>query len=125
MLAKVRRLIQDYEDGRISRREFIYRALVFTGSLAAATTLVDAISPTTSYANLVDPNDPALISSDIKYISTDGAAIGAYLTRPKGDVKRPAVEVIHGWDGITDHVRDVARRLLPSQSRPTIWARRA
>jgi carboxymethylenebutenolidase len=111
MLEKVRRLIQDYEDGRIGRREFIYRALVFTGSLAAATTLVDALAPTTSYANLVDPNDPALISSDIKYSSTDGVSIGAYLTRPKGDVARPAVEVIHGWDGITDHVRDVARRL--------------
>ena len=35
----------------------------------------------------------------------------AYVTRPKGDVARPAVVVIHAWDGINDHIRDVARRL--------------
>jgi carboxymethylenebutenolidase len=111
MADEVKKLIQDYEDGRISRREFIQKAVVWTGSLGAATTLVDLLRPPSANAAQVDPNDPALTSSEVKFDSTDGAPIDAYLTRPKGDVKRPAVEVIHGWDGITDHVRDVARRL--------------
>jgi carboxymethylenebutenolidase len=111
MAENIEQLIQDYRDNTITRREFIYRAIVFTGSLAAASTLVDALAPPTSYAAQVDPNDPALTSSEIKYTSTDGAPIGAYVTRPRGDGPRPAVVVIHGWDGINDHIRDVARRL--------------
>ena len=45
-------------------------------------------------ANQVDPNDPALISTDVKYPSADGASINAYVTRPKGDGRRPAVIVV-------------------------------
>ena len=111
MADEIKQMLQEYREGRISRREFIHRALVLTGSLAAATTLVDALAPTTSYANLVDPNDPALISSDIKYSSTDGVSIGAYFTRPKGEGRLPAVVVLHENRGLVDHIRDVARRL--------------
>ena len=111
MAEKIEAIVQDYLEGGISRREFIHRALVLTGSLAAATTLVDALAPTRSYANLVDPNDPGLISSDIKYSSTDGVSIGAYLTRPKGEGSLPAVVVLHENRGLVDHIRDVARRL--------------
>ena len=111
MEEKIGKLIQDYRNRAITRREFMHKALLLTGSLATATTLVDALAPTTSYANLVDPNDPALISSDIKYSSTDGVSIGAYLTRPKGEGKLPAVVVLHENRGLVDHVRDVARRL--------------
>jgi carboxymethylenebutenolidase len=111
MSEEVRRLIQDYEDRRISRREFLQKAIVFTGSLAAATTLVDdALGPAGAGAAEVDPNDPALASSEIKYNSTDGASIGAYITRPKGDGQRPSVIVIHPWDGISERMRDMARR---------------
>ena len=111
MADNLERLIEGLQKSELSRREFIHRAIVLTGSLAAATTLVDSLRPTTANAAQVDPNDPALTSSDVKFAAPDGAAVSGYLTRPKGDVARPAVEVIHGWDGITDHVRDVARRL--------------
>ncbi len=111
MAERIEKLIQDYRDHAVTRREFMQRALLLTGSLAAASTLVDALAPTFSLANLVDPNDPALASGEIRYNAADGAAIGGYLTRPKGDDKRPAVIVIHGWTGIDDHIRDVGRRL--------------
>ena len=111
MAENIERLLQDYRDSRITRREFVHRALVFTGSLAAAATLVDLLGPQTSHANLVDPNDSALISSHIEFSSTDGAAIGAYLTRPKGGGSFPAVVVLHENRGLVDHIRDVARRL--------------
>ncbi len=95
----------------ITRREFLEKSVLATGGLAAAKLLVDPLAPGISHAAQVDPNDPALTSSEIKYASTDGTAIGGYLTRPKGDVPRPAVLVIHAWDGISDHTRDVGRRL--------------
>jgi carboxymethylenebutenolidase len=107
----VERLIEEYGKSKITRREFIHRAVVLTGSLVAATTLVDAITPTTSHANLVDPNDASLISGEVKYNAADGANISGYLTRPKADGKYPAVIVIHEWRGQNDHIRDVSRRL--------------
>ena len=103
-------LMEDFRRSKLTRREFFHRAVVLTGSLAAATTLADAVAPVPSHANLVDPKDPALASSEIKYNAADGTVIGGYLTRPQGDVARPAVLVIHPWDGINDHIRDVARR---------------
>jgi carboxymethylenebutenolidase len=111
MAEELKQMLREYRDGKLSRREFIHRAIVLAGSLAAATTLVDALAPTTSHANQVDPNDPALISSDIKYSSTDGVSIGAYLTRPKGEGRLPGVLVLHENRGLVDHIRDVARRL--------------
>jgi len=111
MAEMIEKLIQDYRDRAVTRREFIHRAVLVTGSLTVATTLVDSLAPTKSHANLVDPNDPALISSDIKYSSTDGVSIGAYLTRPQGEGRLPAVVVLHENRGLVDHVRDVARRL--------------
>jgi carboxymethylenebutenolidase len=69
------------------------------------------LTPVTSHAAQVDANDPGLTSSEIKYPSNDGTAIGGYLTRPKDDSQRPAILVIHAREGINNHVRDVARRL--------------
>jgi len=95
----------------ISRRDFIQKSAILTASLTVGTTLVDAIGPAASHANQVDPNDPALISTEVKFASADGAGIGAYVTRPKGDGKRPAVIVIHDNAALDDHNRDVGRRL--------------
>ncbi|MBI2531805.1 MAG: dienelactone hydrolase family protein [Deltaproteobacteria bacterium] len=111
MAENVEKRIQEYRDSQITRREFIHRALVLTGSLAAATTLVDSLRPATANAAQVDPNDPALTSSDVKFAAPDGAGVSGYLTRPRGDGQRPAVLVVHLWNGIDDHIRDVARRL--------------
>jgi carboxymethylenebutenolidase len=107
----VEKLVQEFHAGKMSRREFIRQAVVLTGSLAAAISLIDAPIFSSAYAAQVDPNDPALTSSEIKYASTDGAAIGAYLTRPKGEDRLPAVVVLHENRGLNDHIRDVARRL--------------
>jgi carboxymethylenebutenolidase len=95
----------------ITRRKFLHQSVLATGSLAAGKLLVDTLTPMRSDAAQIDPNDPGLVSSEIKYQSADETAISAYLTRPKGNEARPAVLVIHEWDGIKDHIRDVARRL--------------
>ena len=95
----------------VTRREFLQQGVLVTGGFAAGRLLVDAFAPIESHAAQVNPNDPGLVSSEIKYPSTDETAISAYLTRPKGNEAHPAVLVIHEWDGIKEHIRDVARRL--------------
>jgi carboxymethylenebutenolidase len=95
----------------VTRREFLQQTVLVTGGFAAGKFFVDAFAPSESEAAQVDPNDPRLVSSEIKYPSTDGTVIGGYLTRPKGNEAHPAVLVIHEWDGIKEQIRDVARRL--------------
>ena len=88
------------------------RAVLWTGSVAVASSLLDSLIPTAVHAaNQVDPNDPALISTDVKFAAADGASINAYVTRPKGDGRRPAVIVVSDNWALDDHNRDVGRRL--------------
>jgi len=94
----------------VTRREFLQKSVLVTGGLAAGKLLADPFGVGISHAAQVDANDPGLTSSEIQFPSTDGTAIGGYITRPKGDVPRPAIMVIHAWDGISDHTRDVGRR---------------
>jgi carboxymethylenebutenolidase len=107
----LKNLLASYRAGTITRREFIRRAVVWTGSVAVASSLLDSLSPGASYANQVDPNDPALISADVKYPAAAGASINAYVTRPKGDGRRPAVIVVSDNSALGDHNRDIGRRL--------------
>lgn len=95
---------------KLSRRKFFQKSALLAGSAVAANALGNFLSSPTAFAAQVDANDPALASGEIKYNAADGTAIAGYLTRPKGDVSRPAVMVIHAWDGISDHTRDVGRR---------------
>jgi carboxymethylenebutenolidase len=114
MSGPIEELIKDYGDGVISRREFIHRSAMLTGSLAAAAALADTLRPAPSYAAQVEPNDPALASSEMKFNSTDGTPILGYLTQPKAPGKYPAIVVIHENRGLNDHIRDVARRFAKS-----------
>ena len=112
MLEDLKYLMDSYRAGTITRREFLRRAMLWTGSMAVASSLLDSLSPTAVHAaNQVDPNDPALISTDVKYPAADGASINAYVTRPKGDGRRPAVIVVSDNWALDDHNRDVGRRL--------------
>ena len=97
--------------GKVSRREFLQKSALVAGSAVAANALGNFLVSAPAYGAQVDANDPALISADVKYPSVDGVGLSGYLTRPKGDDKRPAVIIIHGWTGIDDHIRDVGRRL--------------
>ena len=111
MADEMKLLADGYRNGTVSRREFIQRTALLTGSLAAATSLMDAVLSPLARAAQVDPGDPGLVSSDVKFAAADGIAISGYLSRPKDENKRPAVVVVHEWRGINDHIRDVARKL--------------
>jgi carboxymethylenebutenolidase len=110
MAEKLKELIREYEEGRISRREFIRQAMIVTGSLAAANSLMSSLMPTESHAAQVAPDDPAILTHNVQYEGKAGPVFG-YLARPVKAGKYPAVIVIHENAGLSDHIRDVSRRL--------------
>ena len=75
---------------------------------AAAPTAASAAAGSTSPLS-VAADDPDVTGSDVTFQSD--TAINGYVARPKADGTYPGVIVIHENRGLTDHIRDVARRL--------------
>jgi carboxymethylenebutenolidase len=111
MAEKIKELLREYREGKLSRREFMRQAIIATGSLAAANSLIGSLLPSTAVGAQVPPNDPDVLTHNVQY---DGKAgpIFAYLARPVKAGKYPAVIVVHENEGLTDHIRDVARRFV-------------
>ena len=110
MPEELKKVYREYQEGKISRREFIQKAIVVTGSLAAANSLIAALAPDGAQAAQTSPDDPDILTHNVEYRGKTGS-IWAYLARPVKAGKYPAVVVIHENQGLTDHIRDVARRL--------------
>ncbi|MGE5817615.1 MAG: twin-arginine translocation signal domain-containing protein, partial [Deltaproteobacteria bacterium] len=55
MAEKIEGLVEDFRRNRLTRREFIQRAVILTGSLAAATSLIDSLVSSPARAAQVDP----------------------------------------------------------------------
>ncbi len=109
MAEEVKKLLEEYRDGKITRREFIQKAVVLTGSLAAAMSLIDSLLSPSAYAAVVDPNDADLASGVVKFPGPAGTVSG-YQSRPNAAGSYPAIIVIHANQGLDDHIRDVVRR---------------
>lgn len=110
MAEEIKRLLEELRDGRLSRREFMSRAIMITGSLAAANAIIGALAPSEVAAAQVDENDPTILTHNVSYDGKVGK-VAAYLVRPVKPGKYPGVIVIHENAGLSDHIRDVARRL--------------
>jgi carboxymethylenebutenolidase len=108
MPEELKEVYRQYEEGKISRRDFISRAVLVTGSLAAAHSLL-AESGREALAAAVAPDDPDLRTQTVEYPGKAGTVSG-YLARPAKDGKYPAIIVIHENQGLNDHIRDVTRR---------------
>ena len=57
-----------------------------------------------------DSDLPDLDTQDVEYPGETGP-VRAYLARPEGETKRPAVIVIHENRGLVPHIKDVTRRV--------------
>src|SRR5258706_6670097 len=110
MPEEIKNLVEEYRGGKLSRRDFIQKAMLLTGSLAIATSLIDTLAGAPAYAAQVDPNDPGLNSKAVEFPGPGGPVKG-YLTEPKAPGRYPAVIVVHENRGLNDRIRDVARRL--------------
>jgi len=110
MPEELEEIYRQYEEGKISRREFISKAIVVTGSLASANTLLAGASASDAEAATVSPNDPDILTHNIEYKGKAGPVFG-YLARPVKAGKYPGIIVIHENQGLNDHIRDVTGRL--------------
>jgi carboxymethylenebutenolidase len=128
-------------EGQLSRREVLVRLAAICGSAggaaaflaacgddkpsksaapkpAAKTTTTasstEAVAPPTTggtgHILSVAADDPDVQARDVTFPGPASTMLG-YVARPAGDGKRPGVLVIHEIFGLTDHIRDVARRL--------------
>jgi carboxymethylenebutenolidase len=117
-LDPVNSLVHLYEDGAFSRRELITRLTKYTGSAAAAAAIVEsaglaeAQTASCPAGIQVSEQDPAVISQ-LLTIHGEGGPLFIYQSLPADYARapRPAVLVVHENRGLTDHIRDVTRRV--------------
>jgi carboxymethylenebutenolidase len=88
-----------------SRRAFLKK----TAAFAAGSVLLSSL-PVNLFAEISKADDSRLIIETIQYNGASGPMI-AYMARPKGKKKHPAVIVIHENRGLQPHIKDVTRRM--------------
>lgn len=132
-------LVQDYQTGQLSRREFLRRAGVLLGGLTAAHTLLVACGGTETATSPAEPaaDTPAPdemdaletpdeatdaqpevedvtatgeITTEMVTFAANGDEAPGYLARPTGDGPFPGVVVIQEWWGLEEHIQSVTER---------------
>lgn len=106
---KIIDLYDEYTHAPLERRVFIKRLTALAGSSAGAMAALPLLESNYALAATVPPDDARIEAGQVSYAGTSGV-IRAYLARPKGTAKLPAVLVIHENRGLTPHIEDVARR---------------
>ena len=99
-------LFDHYVHSSEPRRVFLQKLVKAAGGVAAAAAVLPWLEGTGAEAAMVAPNDGRISAGDEKF-----GNMSAYVARPKGSGKLPAVVVIHENRGLTPHIRDVARRM--------------
>ena len=107
---KIIDLYDEYTHAPLERRVFLARLAGLTGSAAAALSLVPLIESNYARAATVPTDDRRLDTGRTTYLGATGE-IKAYMVRPKGAAKLPAVIVIHENRGLNAHIEDVTRRV--------------
>lgn len=118
---------EDYQDGRLNRREFLRRVALMAGGtavvlpilrdLGVATTVEEVAAASSTAPALVaqasgitvPPDDPALEGRMVTF-PMGAVTIHAYQARPKTADRAPGVLVIHENRGLLEHFKDVCRR---------------
>ncbi|MDB5702497.1 MAG: dienelactone hydrolase family protein [Sphingomonadales bacterium] len=94
------------------RRAFMGELTLLAGSAAAAQVLLAGIGANPAAATVVNPGDTRIKAQSISWPAANGRTLNGYSARPVGPVvKRPAVMVVHENRGLTEHIRDITRRL--------------
>ncbi len=104
-------LYNAYVHGTEPRRIFLSKLTRLAGSAAAAMIILPWLEGSGAEAAIVPANDSRLSAADVPFAGASGP-MSAYVVRPRAaTAPLPAVIVIHENRGLTDHIRDVARRL--------------
>src|SRR5262245_53319371 len=117
--------VEDYAEGRITRREALSVITGLAGAVLAADLLAacgrkDSAAPGPERARapeadagskpLVAVDDPDITAATATFAG-DGATLSGYLARPSKAGTFPVVLVCHENRGLTPHIEDVTRRL--------------
>lgn len=103
-------LYDRYTHEGLDRRAFMAQMTRIAGSTAAASALVAGIAADPAAAAIVRPDDKRLATREIEWPVAGGRTLKGYLAAPASGRARGAVMVIHENRGLTEHIRDVARR---------------
>jgi carboxymethylenebutenolidase len=114
----VEEAVEDYEEGRLTRRQAL-RAIAGVAGAALAARLLDARAQGAKSAApkgppstppQVSPNDADIVAG-IAEFPGEGARLDGYLARPAQAGRFPIVLVCHENRGLTRHIEDVTRRV--------------
>ena len=107
---KIINLYDEYTHKPLTRKTFLRRLVMLTGSTAAALSLLPMLDLNYARAATVPANDDELFTENITYPG-DNCVMQAYVARPKKEGKYPTVIVIHENRGLNAHIEDVTRRM--------------
>lgn len=96
-------------EGR-DRRAFLRDMTALAGSMAAAEALIASIAASPAAAATVPADDKRLRTRTERW-DRAGRAMSAYVAEPARRKAGPTVVVIHENRGLTEHIRDVTRRV--------------
>ncbi|WP_113635957.1 dienelactone hydrolase family protein [Nubsella zeaxanthinifaciens] len=106
---KIINLYDSYTHSQISRKEFMKKLAILTGSTALALTVLPSLE--SNYANAATVHDGEVDAEEITFPGVEGNMKGL-LAMPKANKKKlGAVVVIHENRGLTPHIKDVTKRV--------------
>src|SRR5918998_2730589 len=119
-------MVEEYEEGRMSRRQMIRTVGRILGVAVVSPTLLASLGcgspeagdeeqeaasePESGTSGVtVEPDDPDIEAGEVEVPGEEGM-ITAYQARPSGEAPFAAILLIHENRGLTEHIKDVARR---------------
>ncbi len=106
---KIINLYDSYTHSQISRKDFMKKLAILTGSTALALTILPSLE--SNYASAATVKDSEVFSEEITFPGIEGDMKGLF-AMPKGNKKKlGTVVVIHENRGLTPHIKDVTKRV--------------
>ena len=105
---KIINLYDEYTHSQISRKDFMKKLAIITGSSALAMTVLPLLE--NNYASAATTNEDQLIIENVTYPGA-GIEMKAILARPKNKKILGTVLVIHENRGLNQHIIEVTKRV--------------
>ena len=107
----IRKAYQQYNEGDISRRDFLEKLARLAGGIAAAYALLPVLEDDyLARAQIIAVDDSRLETGYVSY-NSGTQEIRAYQALPRTAGKYPSVLVVHENRGLNPHIEDVTRRV--------------
>jgi len=108
MNQKIINLYDKYTHSQLSRKEFMKKLAILTGSTALALTVLPLLE--NNYVAAAEFESDEITSEEVTFKGVDGD-VKAVLAKPKGKKNLGAVVVIHENRGLNPHIIDVTKRV--------------